>query len=149
MERTLKKINKKPIIRSVFPFLETLRYEKLQRRKEKSPRNLMSHHQSSVAFILIIDHFFDSVLAPVPLVVRLLREYVLGLPTSRNSMIALSPLGIWPLIRSNFIKTTYDISLDSQIYFLPLGFSPSATVFSGIISLLKVDGRQVLRDLVC
>jgi hypothetical protein len=25
--------------------------------------------------------------------------------------------GIWPLIRSNFIKTTYDISLDSQIYF--------------------------------
>ena len=29
------------------------------------------------------------------------------------------------LIRSNFIKTTYDISLDSQISFLPLGFSPS------------------------
>ena len=28
------------------------------------------------------------------------------------------------LIRSNFIKTTYDISLDSQISFLPLGFSP-------------------------
>jgi hypothetical protein len=31
------------------------------------------------------------------------------------------------LIRSNFIKTTYDISLDSQIYFLPLGFSPLTT----------------------
>jgi len=29
------------------------------------------------------------------------------------------------LIRSNFIKTTYDISLDSQISFLPLGFSPT------------------------
>jgi len=28
------------------------------------------------------------------------------------------------LIRSNFIKTTYDISLDSQISFLPFGFSP-------------------------
>ena len=30
-----------------------------------------------------------------------------------------------PLIRSNFIKTTYDISLDSQISLLPLGFSLS------------------------
>jgi hypothetical protein len=29
------------------------------------------------------------------------------------------------LIRSNFIKTTYDISLDSWISFLPLGFSPT------------------------
>ena len=29
------------------------------------------------------------------------------------------------LIRSNFIKTTYDISLDSQISFLPFGFSPT------------------------
>ncbi len=29
------------------------------------------------------------------------------------------------LIRSNFFKTTYDISLDSQISFLPLGFSPT------------------------
>ena len=26
----------------------------------------------------------------------------------------------------NFIKTTYDISLDSQISFLPLGFSPTS-----------------------
>merc|ERR1712160_189435 len=32
------------------------------------------------------------------------------------------------LIRSNFIKTTYDISLDSQISFLPLGFSPTEVV---------------------
>jgi len=32
------------------------------------------------------------------------------------------------LIRSNFIKTTYDISLDSQISFLPLGFSPRFTM---------------------
>jgi hypothetical protein len=31
------------------------------------------------------------------------------------------------LIRSNFIKTTYDISLDSWISFLPLGFSPTLT----------------------
>ena len=27
--------------------------------------------------------------------------------------------------RRRFIKTTYDISLDSQISFLPLGFSPT------------------------
>ena len=32
------------------------------------------------------------------------------------------------LIRSNFIKTTYDISLDSQISFLPLGFSPTKEI---------------------
>jgi hypothetical protein len=34
-------------------------------------------------------------------------------------------LSISYLIRSNFIKTTYDISLDSWISFLPLGFSPA------------------------
>ena len=32
----------------------------------------------------------------------------------------MSPLDL----NNNFIKTTYDISLDSQISFLPLGFSP-------------------------
>jgi len=37
---------------------------------------------------------------------------------------SLSLLHSHSLIRSNFIKTTYDISLDSQISFLPLGFSP-------------------------
>lgn len=30
----------------------------------------------------------------------------------------------------NFIKTTYDISLNSQIYLLPLGFSPQYVVIS-------------------
>ena len=33
----------------------------------------------------------------------------------------MSPLDL----NNNFIKTTYDISLDSQISFLPLGFSPT------------------------
>ena len=36
-----------------------------------------------------------------------------------------SAFGCPYLIRSNFIKTTYDISLDSWISFLPLGFSPT------------------------
>ena len=34
----------------------------------------------------------------------------------------MSPLDL----NNNFIKTTYDISLDSQISFLPLGFSPTS-----------------------
>jgi len=38
-----------------------------------------------------------------------------------------SAFGCPYLIRSNFIKTTYDISLDSWISFLPLGFSPTLT----------------------
>ena len=42
----------------------------------------------------------------------------------------MSSVGLYEmwLIRSNFIKTTYDISLDSQISFLPLGFSPTTTI---------------------
>jgi len=44
---------------------------------------------------------------------------------------AVEPLEVYSyeipnLIRSNFIKTTYDISLDSQISFLALGFSSPA-----------------------
>jgi hypothetical protein len=37
-----------------------------------------------------------------------------------------SAFGCLFLIRSNFRKTTYDISLDSWISFLPLGFSPAS-----------------------
>ena len=44
-----------------------------------------------------------------------------------------SAFGCPYLIRSNFIKTTYDISLDSQISFLPLGFSPTPS-----LGILKV-----------
>jgi hypothetical protein len=49
------------------------------------------------------------------------------------------------LIRSNFIKTTYDISLDSQISFLPLGFSPRFITFhfSLIVAELKVKERRI------
>ena len=38
-----------------------------------------------------------------------------------------SAFGCPYLIRSNFRKTTYDISLDSWISFLPLGFSPTGS----------------------
>ena len=47
--------------------------------------------------------------------------------------IAFKSLAGSKLIRSNFIKTTYDISLDSQISFLPLGFSPTPS-----LGILKV-----------
>ena len=57
-----------------------------------------------------------------------------------------------PVIRSNFIKTTYDISLDSQISFLPLGFSPLIRQLTGkwerewelIFGLL--EGRTLTRE---
>ena len=51
--------------------------------------------------------------------IRLLER---GLTRKGTKLISFSLLS--SRIRSNFIKTTYDISLDSQISFLPLGFSP-------------------------
>ena len=47
-----------------------------------------------------------------------------------------------------FIKTTYDISLDSQISLLPLGFSLLLDVYSREVHILKVtmQGLEFTRD---
>ena len=54
-----------------------------------------------------------------------------------------SAFGCPYLIRSNFIKTTYDISLDSWISFLPLGFSPTLnSLVVGLQRILNVGKKE-------
>ena len=64
--------------------------------------------------------------------------------TRKGPLDMMSSVGLYEmwLIRSNFIKTTYDISLDSQISFLPLGFSP--TIY--LLFLLQLEQDQETDD---
>jgi len=61
---------------------------------------------------------------------------------SRFIVWKLLPFYLPYLIRSNFIKTTYDISLDSQISFLPLGFSPTEALFE-LEKRIQSKGKKV------
>ena len=84
--------------------------------------SLTSKHSSST-----LDHKNDFSFVFVK-VVMMCRGLGIGCRLELSLVWKLLPFYLPYLIRSNFIKTTYDISLDSQISFLPLGFSPTEVV---------------------